>query len=84
MNPDAIAVFIPVSAIVMGGLVLITKYLTQARRQGGSEVVETRLDALEHELTSVRHELEETQDRLDFAERLLSQSREDKRLDAPQ
>jgi hypothetical protein len=83
MNPDAIAVFIPVSAIVMGGLVLIAKYFTQARRQGGSEAVEARLDALEHALTSVQNELGETQERLDFAERLLAQSREDKRLDAP-
>ncbi len=81
MNPDAIAVFIPISAFVMGGLVMITKYLTQARRQGGSEAVERRLQTIEHELTSVRDELAETQERLDFAERLLSQSREDKRLE---
>jgi hypothetical protein len=84
MNPDAIFVMIPVSAIVMGGLVMIAKYLTQSRRQGSSEAVESRLEALEHELTSVRGELAETQERLDFAERLLSQSREDKRLDAPE
>jgi hypothetical protein len=84
MNPDAIAVFIPVSAIVMGGLVMITKYFTQSRRQGSSEAVEARLEAIEHELTSVRGELAETQERLDFAERLLSQSREGKRLEAPE
>jgi hypothetical protein len=84
MNPDAIFVLIPVSAIVMGGLVMITRYLTQGRRHGSSEAVESRLEAVEHELTSVRSELAETQERLDFAERLLSQSREDKRLDAPE
>jgi hypothetical protein len=83
MNPDAIFVLIPVSAIVMTGFVLIAKYFTQGRRHGSSEAVESRLEAIEHELTSVRHELAETQDRLDFAERLLSQSREEKRLDAP-
>jgi hypothetical protein len=81
MNPDAIAALIPVSAFVMGGLVLIVKYLTQARRQGSSDTV-ARLDALEHELTSVRRELEETQERVDFAERLLTQSRDDKGLNA--
>jgi hypothetical protein len=84
MNPDAIAALIPVSAIVMGGLVIIVKYLTQARRQGGNEAVEGRLQAIENELASVRRELGETQERLDFAERLLVQSREDKRLDAPE
>jgi hypothetical protein len=84
MNPDAIFVLIPVSAIVMGGLVIITKYLTQGRRQGSSEAVEARLEAIEHELTSVRSELAETHERLDFAERLLSQSREGKRLEAPE
>jgi hypothetical protein len=36
----------------------------------------TRLDALEGELTRLRQELSETQERLDFAERLLTQGRE--------
>jgi hypothetical protein len=83
MNPDAVMVLIPVSAIVMGGLVIIARYFAPGRRQGSSQAVEARLEALEHDLTSVRNELAETQERLDFAERLLSQSREDKRLDAP-
>jgi hypothetical protein len=36
----------------------------------------TRLDALEGELARLRQELSETQERLDFAERLLTQGRE--------
>jgi hypothetical protein len=84
MNPDAIAALIPVSAIVMGGLVMITKYLAPAKRQANNEAVEARLEALEHDLTEVRNELAETQERLDFAERLLSQPPEGRRLDAPE
>lgn len=36
-----------------------------------------RLEALEHEVGSLRYELGETQERLDFAERLLAQRRPD-------
>jgi len=45
---------------------------------------EVRMEALEHELASVRRDLSETQERLNFAERLLAQSREGKRLGAPE
>ena len=47
--------------------------------QGGSEL-QARLDALEDaleaEVSKLRHELSETQERLDFAERMLAQGRE--------
>ncbi len=50
-----------------------------ARRMGGGgteqDVVAERLDTLSHELEQVRAQLGETQERLDFAERLLSQGR---------
>jgi hypothetical protein len=39
---------------------------------------------VEHELRSVRRDLSETQERLDFAERLLAQSQERKHLGAPE
>lgn len=38
---------------------------------GGSADVSGRLEALENEVQDLRHELGETQERLDFAERLL-------------
>lgn len=41
-------------------------------RRGGNEL-EDRLDALEVEVSKMRLELNETQERLDFAERLLAQ-----------
>jgi hypothetical protein len=40
-----------------------------------------RLQALENEVGSLRHELGEAQERIDFAERLLSQQRPSDRLD---
>ena len=46
---------------------------------GGSED-EARLDALEGEMSNLRQELSETQERLDFAERLLAQRPETPRV----
>jgi hypothetical protein len=42
---------------------------------------EDRLDALEAELSGVRGELSEVQERLDFAERLLAQGQEARRVE---
>lgn len=57
------------------------------RMQGGPAPItdtksEARLDALEREMDGLRQELAETQERLDFAERVLSQQRAD-RLEPP-
>jgi hypothetical protein len=49
-----------------------------ARRMGGGpkdQDLGERIDTLAHELEQVRSQLSETQERLDFAERLLSQGR---------
>ena len=53
----------------------------QRLRQGpaGSEL-EARLEALEGEVSNQRQELSETQERLDFAERLLAQEPETRRV----
>jgi hypothetical protein len=42
--------------------------------------VEARLEALEGEVSNLRQELSETQERLDFAERLLAQRPESRRV----
>jgi hypothetical protein len=57
--------------------------LRQARRReapGGSEL-EAGLDALQDEVSQLRQELTETQERLDFTERLLAQGQESRRVD---
>ena len=46
---------------------------------GGSDL-QAKLDALDAEVGQLRHELTETQERLDFAERLLAQKAEARRV----
>ena len=78
------ALLIPIAVIVMGGLVQVARELTRGRRDRDFGYLDTRMEALEHELASVRRDLSETQERLDFAERLLAQSQEPKRLGTPE
>lgn len=47
---------------------------------GGGSEVEARLEALEGEWSKLRQELNETHERLDFAERLLAQGAEARRV----
>jgi hypothetical protein len=86
MNPEALVLLIPISAIIMTGLVKLARIWSAGQQgQGGPEVrqLESRLEAVEQELAGLHHELSETQERLDFAERLLAQGRETKRLGEP-
>ena len=54
----------------------------QRLRQGpGATELEPRLEALEFEVSDLRRELSETQERLDFTERMLAQGQESRRLD---
>jgi hypothetical protein len=54
--------------------------LRAARAATPSAEVTDRLDALEHDVQSLQQQLSETQERLDFAERLLSQARGERRI----
>lgn len=54
--------------------------LFASRREIPPSDVAARLDELERSVQGVQQELAETQERLDFAERLLSTAREDRRL----
>jgi predicted nucleic acid-binding Zn-ribbon protein len=54
--------------------------LRATRLQSPSADVTERLEAVEHRLEDLQQELAETQERLDFAERLLSKAREDRRI----
>jgi hypothetical protein len=47
---------------------------------GGGGELEARLEALEFEVGGLRQELSEAQERLDFAERLLAQGQESRRV----
>ena len=84
MERHAIALLIPVLGILFGGLFAFSYTpLGRAiarRLSGASPEVEERLSALEHDLEATRHELAEAHERLDFAERSLTQAREVRRL----
>jgi len=84
MDPGAIGVLVPISAIIMFGLVRISRHWrgdVPGVSSGSMNQLEARLDSMEHDLAALHQELSETQERLDFAERMLSQSREAKRLE---
>lgn len=75
MDPGALALSIPVVAIICGTLVKLQKVRSAANAALPEEDL-ARLDALEQEIVALRQELTETQERLDFTERLLTKGRE--------
>ena len=72
-----IALSIPVVAIIVGGINKRAKWrLEEAQLRMGEGVDAEELDELRSELDQVRAELGEMHERLDFTERLLTQSRD--------
>jgi hypothetical protein len=72
----------PWHASVHAGLALAFGLWSQRQRQSRPSLGEgqDRLDALEGEMSDLRRELSETQERLDFAERVLAQGQESRRV----
>ncbi len=81
MDPAFLAPLIPIAAIVAFAAVKIVKLRTGSGDALPADAAE-RLDALERKVDGMRQELSETHERLDFAERLLSQARETRRIDS--
>jgi DNA repair exonuclease SbcCD ATPase subunit len=79
MDPAFLAPLIPIAAIVAIAAVKITRLRATLPGSSSGDVT-ARLEALERSLEDVQQELAETQERLDFAERLLSKAREDRRI----
>jgi hypothetical protein len=79
MDPQFLAPLIPIVAIVAFAAVKIA-----GLRANRSELpvgdLAARLEALEHGFEGLRQELAETQERLDFAERILSKPQEERRI----
>jgi len=78
MDPSFLAPLIPIAAIVAWAAVKIAKL--RAPTSASSADVTARLEALERSVEGLHQELSETQERLDFAERLLSRARDEHRL----
>ncbi len=79
MDPGVVGVFIPIVAIMAVAAVKIARIFA-ARPQAPTSDVTGRLEALEREVDGLRQQLTDTQERLDFAERLLAQARQERRL----
>jgi hypothetical protein len=79
MNPDFLLPLIPIVAIIAVAAVKIAR-LRATRPESPSIDVTARFEALEGVVQDLQHDLAETQERLDFAERLLSKAREERRI----
>ncbi|HEY2825407.1 MAG TPA: hypothetical protein VGI83_07680 [Gemmatimonadales bacterium] len=80
MNPGVLAMLIPIAAIMCGTYIAVERM--KQKRGGGADAEEAlhRLDALEQELATVKEQLTETQERVDFTERLLAKQKDAGRL----
>jgi hypothetical protein len=82
MSPELIVQFIALLATVGVGAFTIIKVarVFANRSRSVPDDAAGRLEELERALQNVQQELAETQERLDFAERLLSAMREERRI----
>jgi predicted nucleic acid-binding Zn-ribbon protein len=72
----ALLIFVGIPALT----ILKIARLRANRPQSPSADVTERLEAVEQRVEDLQKELAETQERVDFAERLLSKAREERRL----
>jgi predicted nucleic acid-binding Zn-ribbon protein len=75
MDAQILAPLIPISAIIAFAAVKIAR-LRATRPESLPTDVSRRLDDLEHGVRAIQDELAETQERLDFTERLLTKARD--------
>jgi predicted nucleic acid-binding Zn-ribbon protein len=80
VNPEFLAPLIPIAAIVAFAAVKIAR-MHATRAESLPSDVTARLEAVEQDVHGLRQELAETQERVDFAERLLTKAREERRID---
>jgi hypothetical protein len=78
MSPEFLAPLIPITAIVGWVAVKIAKINAQSRAAGTDPDTAGRLQALEQDVGTLRQELIEAHERLDFAERVLAQQPPDR------
>jgi predicted nucleic acid-binding Zn-ribbon protein len=79
MDPAFLAPLIPITAIIAFAAVKIAR-LRATPPESASADVNARLQALEHSVQSLQQDLAEAQERLDFAERLLTKAGEERRI----
>lgn len=79
MDPAFLGPLVPVVAIIAFAAVKIARIKTPAGGAPPADVT-ARLEAVEQRVDGLQQELAEAQERLDFAERLLSQARDERRI----
>jgi uncharacterized membrane protein len=80
MDKGVLVLLIPVLALATG-LIAVLKMPRKAFTKSATPELEARVQALEEDLGTLRHELSEAHERLDFAERLLARVEEARRID---
>ena len=79
MDPQFLAPLIPIAAIIAFTVVKLAR-IRASRPESLPSDVAARLETLEHDFQRLEGELAETQERLDFAERLLTKTREERQI----
>lgn len=79
MDPAILGPLVPIAAIIAYAAVKIARIRATPPASVPTDVT-ARLEALEQRVDGLHRELAETHERLDFAERLLSQARDERRL----
>ena len=79
MDPQFLAPLIPIAAIIAFTVVKLAR-IRASRQESLPSDVTARLEALEHDFQRLEGDLAETQERLDFAERLLTKTREERQI----
>jgi len=80
MNPGELALLIPIVAIIAGTVVKLSRMKLDSVNPAVGQDAIARIEALEGELDGLRQQLSETQERVDFTERLLAQAAEGRTL----
>lgn len=75
VDPGVLALSIPIVAIISLAAVRIAKLWAPPMRGSDPELA-MKVEAMEQDLATLRQELAETQERLDFAERLLAKPKD--------
>jgi hypothetical protein len=79
MDPDVIVFLIPITAIIAVAAVKIARIRTARSPEMPSDL-SARLESLESSVRGLQQDLGEALERLDFAERLLSKARDERRI----
>ena len=79
MDPGFLGPLVPIAAIIAYAAVKIAKVRATPAASLPAEIT-ARLEALEQRVENLHQELAETHERLDFTERLLSQARDERRI----